>query len=50
MTGASTKTHGAVQDSFVLVFVWTTVKNSVYEFLKEVHEEEARAEDEFGEV
>jgi hypothetical protein len=48
MTGASAKTHGAVQDSFVFVFVWTTVKNSVYEFLDEVHEKEAGAEDEFG--
>jgi hypothetical protein len=50
MTGASAKTHGAVQDSFVFVFVWTTVKNSVYEFLDEVHEKEAGAEDEFGQV
>jgi hypothetical protein len=39
-----------VKDSFILVLVGSAVKNGVYEFFDEVHEEETNTEDEFGEV
>jgi hypothetical protein len=39
-----------MENSFILMFVWTAIKNSVYKFLNEVHEEEPCTEDEFGDV
>jgi hypothetical protein len=50
VTRTPTETHGAVEDGFVFVLVWATVKNGVHEFLDEVHEEETDTEDEFGKV
>jgi hypothetical protein len=39
-----------MENSFIRMFVWTAVKNSMYKFLNEVHKEESCTEDEFGDV
>jgi len=39
-----------MENSFILMFVGTAIKDSVYKFLNEVHEEEPCTEDEFGDV